>query len=133
MRLFHGSPLDLSVLKPSRARGLSEFEGLEAVFLTGTFLQAALYAIGKGLKGRASFGVSETKLVVLGGFELKPGFVYEVEVDEKEVIEGEHGQYACLSELVPLKKTRVFPGDYVEHVVRVSSKKQLIKELERSN
>jgi len=92
MKLYHGSPLSLEVLKPQKAKGITEFENINAVFLTKTSLHASLYAIGKTLKGKTAFGVTKNKLVILGDLKPKAGYVYEVEI--KNPIKGEHGQYA---------------------------------------
>lgn len=129
MKLYHGSPKSLDILRPQKAKGMSDFEDITGVFLTKTFLHAALYVIGKTLKGKTAFGVSEKKLVILGNLKPKPGYVYEIEV--KKPIKGHHGQYACENELKPIKKTKIYPRDYEKHIVRVKSKDEIIKELEK--
>ena len=106
MKLYHGSPKKLNVLKPQKAIGLNEFENITGVFLVKTFLHAAIYAIGKTLKGKTAFGVSEKKLVILGNLKPKAAYVYEVEV--KNPIKGNQGQYASEEELKPLKKNESF-------------------------
>ena len=70
MKLYHGSPKSLKILKPQKAKGINEFENIKGVFLTKTFLHASLYAIGKTLKGKTAFSVSKNKLIILGN--LKP-------------------------------------------------------------
>lgn len=127
MKLYHGSPQNLDVIKPQKAEGLNEFENITGVFLTYNFLHAVLYAIGKTLKGKAAFGVSESKLVILGKLIPKAGYVYEVEV--KNPIKGHRGQYAFEGELKPIKKTKVFPKDYEQHFIRVKTKEDILKEL----
>jgi len=64
MILYHGSPYDINILIPVKGNGRNSFENLKAVFLTKTFLHASLYAIGKTLKGKTTFGISENKLVI---------------------------------------------------------------------
>lgn len=120
MKLYHGSSKELTILKPQKATGLNEFENITGVFLTDTFLQAALYALGKTLKGKTSFGVSKNKLVILGNLKPKAGYVYEVEVEEP--IRGHRGQYAAVEDLKPIKKTKVLPKDYQKYFVRVVKK-----------
>lgn len=127
MRLYHGSPQNLKVLKPQKAEGMNEFENIRAVFLTKIFLHAALYAIGKTLKGKTAFGISKDKLVILGNFKPKPGYVYEVEV--KRPIKGHGGQYAFKGELRPIKKIKVFPKDYKKYFIRVKNKEEIYKQL----
>jgi len=116
MKLYHGSPKNIDILKPQKAIGMSYFENIIGVFLTKTFLHAALYAMGKTLKGKTAFGVSENKLVILGNLKLKSGYVYEVEV--KNPIKGHHGQYACGKELKPIKKTKVNPKEYEKYIFK---------------
>jgi len=127
MKLYHGSPRALKVLKPQKAKGMNKFENKPGVFLTKTFLHAALYAIGKTLKGKAVFGVSSTKLVILGKSKPKSGYVYEVNV--KSQIKGPRGQYASRGELRPIKRTKVFPRDYRKNIIWVKTKKELIRNL----
>jgi hypothetical protein len=57
MKLYHGSPKNLKVIKPKDAKGIDEFENQNAIFLTDDFVQAALYAIGKTLKGKTIFAL----------------------------------------------------------------------------
>lgn len=131
MKLYHGSPQNLDVLKPQKAKGMNEFENIIGVFLTKTFLHASLYAIGKTLKGKTAFGVSENKLVILGNLKPKAGYVYEVEV--KNPIKGHRGQYTSKEELKLTKKTKVFPKDYGQYIIRVKNKKEIIIELEANS
>jgi|TARA_B100002003_G_C13692495_1_gene348890 hypothetical protein len=56
MKLYHGSPKDLDILEPQKAKGMYHFENIVGVFLTKTPLHASLYAIGKTLKGKTAFG-----------------------------------------------------------------------------
>ena|SRR3989338_3215084 len=128
MKLYHGSPQNLYILKPQKAKGMNELENITGVFLTNNFLHAALYAVGKTLKGNTAFGVSKNKLVILGDLKPKAGYVYEVEV--KNPIKGHRGQYACEQELKPIKKTKVFPKDYEQYFIRVKTKEEILKELE---
>jgi hypothetical protein len=130
MKLYHGSPQDLDILKPQQAKGMNEFENLNCVFLTKTFIHAALYALGKTLKGKTAFGVSEDKLVILGNLQPGGGYVYEVEI--KDPRKGPHGQYASTEELKPISKQIVFPKDYEKFIVRVKGKDELLNALEKS-
>ncbi len=125
MKLYHGSPKDVRILKPQKAKGANEFENLKGIFLTKTFLHAALYAIGKTLKGKTSFGVSKDKLVILGNAMPKAGYVYEVDV--KNPIKGPNGQYLSTEPLTPLRKIKVFPEDYKQYIFRVKFKEEIIK------
>lgn len=125
MKLYHGSPYNLDLLKPQKAKGIGEFENITGVFLTKTFLHAALYAIGKTLKGKTAFGVSKNKLVILGNFAPSIGFVYELEV--RNPIKGNGGQYAFERELKPTNKTIVLPKDYKNFIFRVKHKEEILK------
>ena len=131
MKLYHGSPNDLDVLKPQKAKGINEFENLTGVFLTDDFFHAALYAIGKTLKGKTAFGVSENKLVILGNLEPNAGYVYEVEV--KNSVKEYQGQYVYEKELKPIKKTKVYPKDYEKNIIRVKSKEELMEALKANS
>lgn len=127
MKLYHGSPQNLDILKPQKAKGMDDFENKTCVFLTKTFLHAALYAIGKTPKGKTLFGVSEDKLAILGDSKPKSGYVYGIDVQKP--IRGHHGQYASEEEIRPIKKTRVYPKDYARYIVRVKSKEELMETL----
>jgi len=131
MKLYHGSPQNLTILKPKKAKGLTEFENIKGVFLTKTFLHAALYAIGKTLKGKTVFGVSKTKLVIFGNLKPKSGYVYEVDV--KNPIKGRKNQYAFTKKILPIKKTKVFPKDYHQYIFRVKDKDDVLKELRKKS
>jgi len=127
MKLYHGSPKDLDTLKPQVAKGLTDFENMKAVFLTDDFIHAALYAIGKTLKGKTCFGVMPRSLVIVG--DLIPGnaFVYEVEIEKP--LKGERGQYAFKEEISPKNKTKVFIKDYQNYILRVNNREELLKKL----
>jgi len=125
---YHGSPVrGLDELIPSEARGVGQFENQRAIFLTGTPEHAALYAIGKGLKGKTPFGVTERNLVVVGDAPLPKGYVYEVA--PKLVQKGPRGQYSVGTSLQPVKMTEIDPREYGDKVVRVKSKDELLKAL----
>lgn len=127
MKLYHGSPFDLEIIEPRKGNGFEEFENLTGVFLARTFLHAALYAIGKNLGGKTKFGVSEDKLVIVGNYEVGDGYVYEVEVENP--LEGCRGQYLSKCEVKPIKKTKVSPEDFQEHIVQVDSVENLFDKL----
>lgn len=129
MKLYHGSPKNLKILKPQKAKGMDKFESSKRIFLTKTFKHAALYAIGKTLKRKTAFGVSERKLVILGDSKPKDGFVYEVEVEKP--IKGILGQFACEKVLELRKKTKVFAKDYKKNIVRVGRKGEILRKLNR--
>ncbi len=124
MRLYHGSPKNINILKPQKAKGLNSFENMTALFLTETFLHAALYAIGKTLRGTTAFAVTENRLIIIGHHPLRKGYVYEVEV--KNTIKGHCGQYAVKNKLLPLKKCEVVPEDYRHNILYVKNRKELI-------
>ena len=123
MKLYHGSPVDLKIIEPQQAKGLEESENKKAIYLTDTFLQAALYALGKSLKGKTAFALPPGKLVIVG--DLKPatsGFVYEVDVDAEK---GVRDQYAYFKPIKEFKKTKVFLKDYKKNLVYVKTKDEL--------
>ena len=131
MKLYHGSPFKLKILKPSNPKGINKFENKSGVFLTKTFLHAALYAIGKTLKGKAIFGVSEQRLVILGNLKPKAGYVYEVEV--KSPIRGPRGQYYFEEAINPLGIKKVFPKNYVKNIFKVKDKNELLHLLKKKS
>jgi hypothetical protein len=125
MQFYHGSPKDIHILKPYKGVGWNGFESMAAVFLTKTFLHAALYALGKNLKGKTSFGVAENKLVIVGNRPPGQGYVYEVEADIP--IKGPNGQYAAQSELRPSNKWKVIPSNFKKYIFYVNNKKEMDK------
>lgn len=126
MKLYHGSPKKLNILKPMKAHGLSEFENQEAIFLVDDFNHAARYAISKSLKVKAVFGVGEKNLVIFGNFKPTAGYVYEVEVEAEE---GERGQYSYFKEIENFKIAKVFPEDYADEIFYVNSEEELMEVL----
>ncbi|GEM_PF-1722037 len=124
MKLYHGSPKRLKILRPLLAKGLTKFENQKAVFLCKTFRHAALYAIGKTLKGKTSFALIPKRLIVVGDKKPRWAYVYEVDVEAKI---GPRGQFAYGKSISNFKVSRVNPKDYNKSVVCVEN----IKELKR--
>lgn len=127
MKYYHGSPQNLTVLKPQKGKGRNSFENQIAVFLTKDFLHAALYAIGKTLKGKTPFAVSNKKLIIVGRLKPSSGYVYEVDVSG--VIKGPNNQFAYKKEIKPTRKTKVHPKDYQKNIIYVKDMKELMKTL----
>ena len=124
MKLYHGSPKKLKILKPSKAKGVEEFENQKAIFLCKTFNHAALYSIGKNLKGKTSFMVFPNKLVIVGEHKLKQGYVYEVNVRAKKE---KRNQYSCSKEINKFKIKQVKPKDFIKQIIFIKNKKELDK------
>lgn len=131
MKLFHGSSKKVRVLKPQQAKGLTKFQNLKAVFLTKSFKQAALYSLGKQLRGKTGFGVNK-KLCIIGNFKLRIGYVYEFDLEEG-LIKGtgkyDEGIYAVNRELRNFKLHKIKPEDYEKDIEYVSSKEELRRKL----
>jgi len=125
MKLYHGSPKELKILKPQLAKGESNFENQKAIFLTDNFDQAALYALGKSLKGKTAFALPPGKLIIVGNFKpSEVGYVYEVDVKAKKL---ENYQYNYSKPINSFKKYQVNIKDYKDKIVYVKSKKELMK------
>ncbi|MFB6076144.1 MAG: hypothetical protein ABEK17_03285 [Candidatus Aenigmatarchaeota archaeon] len=128
MKLYHGSAKELEVIKPSRPHSArNEFERMEAVFLTKTFLHSALYALGSNLKGQTKYGVSKNKLVIKGHCKLAAGYVYHVDVENP--IEGPNDQYAYKGELKPSRKWEVKQKEFEKHIFYVENENKIIEKL----
>ncbi len=127
MKLYHGSPKRLKVLKPEKSKGIEEFENQKAIFLCKTFKHATLYAIGKTLKGKTSFALTPTKLIIVNK-KLKPksGYVYEVRVNAKK---GPRGQFSYDKQIKNFKIYKVHLDDYQKNIVYVKNKEELIKKI----
>ena len=128
MRLYHGSPKKLKILKPSIAKGLTKFENQKAVFLCKTFVHAALYAIGKTLKGKTSFALTPRKLIIVGEKMPSTGYVYEVDV---EATKGRRGQFAYGKSINNFRVERVNPKDYNKNIVYVKDVEELKRRMKR--
>ncbi len=126
MKLYHGSPKKLTIIKPSKAKGLTEFENQKTIFLCKTLNHAALYAIGKTLKGKTSFAVTPKKLIILGEEKPKSGYVYEVNVDAKK---GERDQYSYNKQIKNFNITRINPKDYEKQTTYVKNINKLKEKL----
>ena len=126
MKLYHGSPKKLKVLKPIQAKGINEFENQKAIFLCKTFDHAVLYAIGKNLKGKNVFLVKPNKLVIVGSPKLSFGYVYEVNVSANK---GSREQYCYNKEIRDFKIDKVYPKNYLDKIIFVKTKEELLKYL----
>ncbi len=124
MKLYHGSPKKLKVLIPKKAKGIEKFENQKAIFLTKSFLQAALYAIGKTLKGKTTFALPPRKLIIVGKHKPKSGYVYEVNVKAKRL---PLGQYTYDKPIKEFKVYKVNPKDFEKHIIYVKTKQELMK------
>jgi|TARA_Y100000310_G_C20580600_1_gene762766 hypothetical protein len=126
MKLYHGSPKKLKILTPKQAKGLTKFENQKAIFLCKTFKHAALYAIGKTLKGKTIFALTPKKLIIVGKKKLKSGYVYEVNVKTKK---GEREQFSYNKKIKNFKISKVNPKDYEKYIIYVKDKIELNKKL----
>lgn len=124
MKLYHGSPKKLKIIKPTLSKGITKFENQKAAFLCKKFGHAALYAIGKTLKGKAIFAVIPTKLIIVGNKKPESGYVYEVDVDAKK---GPREQYAYKKSIKKFKIYKVNPKNYKKSIIYVKNKKELLK------
>ncbi|MCU0642549.1 MAG: hypothetical protein MUF61_03170 [archaeon] len=127
MKLYHGSPKKLKVIRPRLARGMNKFENQKAVFLCKSFNHAALYAIGKTLKGKTIFAVAPRRLIIVGNYKPKQGYVYEVEAER--YIRGARGQYAVKGMLIPARTFLINPKSYRKSIIHVENKGELLKRL----
>jgi hypothetical protein len=126
MKLYHGSPKKLKIIKPTQAKGLTKFENQKAIFLCKTFNHAALYAIGKTLKGRTQFAVTPSKLIIVGNQKPKSGYVYELNVGAKK---GAGEQYSYEKEIRDFGMRKVLLKDYEKHITHVEDISKLKKML----
>jgi len=124
MRLYHGSPKRLKILVPKQTKGIGGFENKKAVFLCKTFNHAALYAIGKNLKGKTIFVIIPNKLIIIGNKKPKAGYVYEVEIDAKK---GINQQHSYNKQIRNFKIKKVYPKDYKNKIIYVKNKEELMK------
>lgn len=122
MKLYHGSPKKLKILRPNQARGSSNFENQKTIFLCKTFKHAALYAIGKSLKGKAVFALTPNKLIIVGNKKPKSGYVYQVDIKAKK---GPREQYSYCKQIKDFKTTKVHPRDYNKNIIRVKDINEL--------
>jgi len=131
MRLYHGSPKLLESLRPQKAKGRNDYENLEAIFLTTEFTKAALYAIGKNLKGITGFSVKRGKLTIMGNHRLGDGYVYEFDIEEEKLMKSAYtDEYASKEEIKPIKVHETHSKDYEKYVVRVNTKEELFSHAE---
>ncbi len=124
MKLYHGSPKDLRILKPQLANGNDDFEKQKAIFLTDSKIQAALYALGKTLKDKTCFALPPKQLIIVGKNKPSEGYVYTVNVNAKK---GIWNQYSYIKTIKNFKKTKVDEFNYKKYIKYVGTKKELIK------
>ncbi len=124
MKLYHGSPKNLKIIKPQRARGYHEFENQKAIFLTDSLTQAALYALGKTLKGKTSFALPPNKLLIIGNEKPKEGYVYSVNIDAKK---GIWDQYSYNRPIKTFKKIKIRASEYKENIAYVKTNDKLME------
>ena len=124
MKLYHGSPKNLKILKPQLAKGNDEFENQKAIYLTDSKIQAALYALGKTLKNKTCFALPPEQLVIVGKNKPSEGYVYIVDVKAKK---GIWDQYSYTKDIKNFKKINVKLSDYKKYIKYVNTKKELIE------
>lgn len=124
MKLYHGSPKKLKTLKPQQAKGFDEFENQKAIFLTDSKLQAALYSLGKSLKGKTIFALPPNKLLVIGNKRPKKGYIYEVMIKGKK---GIWGQYSYYKPIKKFKKIEIDAKEYGKYITYLKNKEELFK------
>jgi hypothetical protein len=127
MKLYHGTPKKLAIIKPHLARGVSKFENKRAIFLCKTFKHAALYAISKSLKGKTAFAVTPRRLIIVGDYKPKSGYVYEANLIG--ALKGERGQYAYGRSVKQIRSIIVKPEDYDDFIIYVNDKRELMRKL----
>jgi len=125
MKLYHGSPQKLDSLEPRPAKGINDFQNQKAIFCGDNFEIAALFAIGKQLKRITSFGVNK-KLVIVGNYELNPGYVYEFETNN---FKKHKKEYAVFEKITKMKTCVVKPEDYKDKIFFIDNKDKLYKSL----
>ena len=122
MKLYHGSPKKLEVIRPSQAKGMTLFENQKAIFLCKTFYHAALYAIGKSLKGKTAFVVTPRRLIIIGKKKPKSGYVYMVDVKAKR---GRIQQFSYSKSITKFEIKKVLPKDYIRNILYVKDLEEL--------
>ncbi|MBW6442330.1 hypothetical protein K0A97_00920 [Patescibacteria group bacterium] len=133
IKLYHGSSRKLRVLKPSLAKGIGPFQNQKAIFLTKDFEQAALYSISKHLKGKTQFALPPKKLIIVGKFKLSKGYVYEIELNKKDVLKGDLKDYE-FAYLKPIKKFKIYeidPQNYKKQIILVGTPEEMTRLLNR--
>jgi hypothetical protein len=133
MKLYHGSPEKVKILKPYQAKGMNEFQNKKAIFLTKDFHQAALYAISKSLKSKTQFALPPKKIIIVGDFKTSKGYVYEVELKKEEIQKGELGEYefAYTKPMKNFKLHQINPECYKESIIYVKTKKEMMEIVEK--
>lgn len=126
MKFYHSSPKKLKALIPKQAKGLTKFENEKTIFLCKTFKHAALYVIGKTLKGKTMFALTPKKLIIVGKNKLKPGYVYEVDVKAKK---GKREQFSYNKKIKNFKIYKINPKGYENDIIYVKNKIELNKKL----
>lgn len=109
--LFHGSPFDIKILKPSTPRGDDEFQTQHAVFL-GTEKMAQIYAVARDTERKRKYWFVRDDALHMLRQPVDSGYVYIVNVDESDLVKGtgnNKGQYAHLKPIKPLCRYKVKP------------------------
>jgi hypothetical protein len=134
VRAYHGSPSRLSEVRPAKASGIGTFQGNNAVYAADSPEHAALYAVSKSLKGKATFAVTPKSVLIVGDAPISDGYVHEVEGRGARGTRREDaGQVALLTEkpLVPTNVRRVRATDYQDRVHRFPDRAALVEALEK--
>ena len=126
MKLYHGSPRKLKRLVPKQAKGIGKFENKRAIFLCKSFKHAALYSIGKHLKGKTIFALTPDKLIIVGNLKPKSGYVFEVDIKANK---GPRNQFSYNKQIRKFKIYKINPKDYKKDIVYVKDKNELMKKL----
>lgn len=134
LKLYHGSSKKLEIMEPRQGKGLNAFQNLKAVFLTSSYKEACLYALGKSLKGKTSFGINKKNLVIKGNMQPdEEGFVYEFDIPKEKAIAGTEkenlGIYAILEPIIPIKTHKIKLKDFKKYIIYVKTKEELIEKL----
>ena len=112
---YHGSPFLNKILQPQLARGQGDFQNQTAIYLTDIFGHAAIYAIGKTLKGKTHFAITPDTIYIAGE-EFVPDVGYVYSVIPKTFVVGEKHQFFTKNPLIPMKVTKVYPGNYSKNI-----------------
>jgi hypothetical protein len=133
MEYYHGSPILTPVLHPRKAKGHTDFQNLEAVFVTDNYNLACYYAVSKSLEGRTWFAVQPNGIHVLGDHKLETGYVYILEPNPKSVIKGDEtsaDQYAITVPAYPVHIDVIKPSKFKGVTYRYHSKDEFKEALD---
>lgn len=124
---YHSSPFKQDILNPQQAKGHNDFENLNAIFMTKSFDQAGLYAIGKTIKGLTWFMITSDPILYIlkqNNLELKSGWVYKLSPDQKDIISGPEQQFAILKSIKPIETIKVNPDQFKDKILYIDSKEE---------